>query len=342
VVGEAASVLGGARSRVVAAAVAVALLLAYDATALRFPELSAWESVAWTGIVLGVPLFGLLLLALPLHARSRAWLALATLGLVALAVASTLTGFAGVANIAKLGAAGAAGFLFASFFEDATWLLAIALVIPVADTLSVWRGPTRYIVTKRPDAFAVDSVAFAGPGARVVELRWHPLPADGKGPYTVQTWRIVSGAKTHHRATKVQGTAYDVVTDGHLRYAIELDGPAGKTKLGVGPFSKHPSAPTGVQRLTRVTARNAADRLGLTDVVFFAVFLAGAARFRLRPGWTWVGLVLGITASGAAGIWDPFGIGGVPALPFISLGFLVPNADLLWRALRGGGRAQRD
>ncbi len=29
---------------------------------------------------------------------------------------------------------------------------------------------------------------------------------------------------------------------------------------------------------------------------------------------------------------------GVPALPAISLGFLLPNADLLWRSLRAEGR----
>jgi hypothetical protein len=27
-------------------------------------------------------------------------------------------------------------------------------------------------------------------------------------------------------------------------------------------------------------------------------------------------------------------VAGLPALPAISLGFLLPNADLLWRALR--------
>jgi hypothetical protein len=27
-------------------------------------------------------------------------------------------------------------------------------------------------------------------------------------------------------------------------------------------------------------------------------------------------------------------VGGLPALPLLSLGFLLPNADLLWRAVR--------
>ena len=72
--------------------------------------------------------------------------------------------------------------------------------------------------------------------------------------------------------------------------------------------------------------------LGLPDLLFFALFLAAAARFRLRPWWTWVGLVtgLGLTIVLATA----FDVGGLPALPLISAGFLVPNADLLWRRLR--------
>ena len=30
-------------------------------------------------------------------------------------------------------------------------------------------------------------------------------------------------------------------------------------------------------------------RLGIPDVLFFALYLAAAVRFRLRPGWTWLG-----------------------------------------------------
>ena len=29
-----------------------------------------------------------------------------------------------------------------------------------------------------------------------------------------------------------------------------------------------------------------------------------------------------------------FTVNGLPALPLLSLGFLLPNADLLWQALR--------
>jgi hypothetical protein len=80
-------------------------------------------------------------------------------------------------------------------------------------------------------------------------------------------------------------------------------------------------------------------RLGLPDVLFFAVFLAAAVRFRLRPLATWLGLTacLGLTMI-LATWWD---VSGLPALPALSLGFLLPNADLLWRRLRAEREARR-
>ena len=57
---------------------------------------------------------------------------------------------------------------------------------------------------------------------------------------------------------------------------------------------------------------------------------------RLRVGWTW----LAMTASHAAAS-TVATIGGLPALPFLSAGFLVANADLLWKAVRSGRLASR-
>jgi hypothetical protein len=44
-------------------------------------------------------------------------------------------------------------------------------------------------------------------------------------------------------------------------------------------------------------------------------------------------MTLSFGATLALTVW--FDIGGLPALPLLSLGFLAPNADLLWRKLRG-------
>jgi hypothetical protein len=72
--------------------------------------------------------------------------------------------------------------------------------------------------------------------------------------------------------------------------------------------------------------------LGPPDILFYALFLAAAARWNLRVGWTWFattfmyGFIV-IIATAAD-------VSGLPALPFLSLGFLVANGDLLWRAMR--------
>ena len=72
--------------------------------------------------------------------------------------------------------------------------------------------------------------------------------------------------------------------------------------------------------------------LGPPDVLFYALFLGAAARWRLRVGWTWIAttFMYGLTVVVA----NVANVGGLPALPFLSFGFLVANADLLWRRLR--------
>jgi hypothetical protein len=81
-----------------------------------------------------------------------------------------------------------------------------------------------------------------------------------------------------------------------------------------------------------VPGEHGAANLGLPDLLFFALFLAAAARFGLRVGWTWTGLMLSFGATMALAV--GFEVAGLPALPLLSLAFLLPNADLLWRAVR--------
>jgi len=78
-----------------------------------------------------------------------------------------------------------------------------------------------------------------------------------------------------------------------------------------------------------------AFQLGLPDLLFFAIFLGAAARWGLRVLATWACLVASFGATMALAIYvDPFGIGGLPALPLLCVAFLAPNADLIWRRLR--------
>jgi hypothetical protein len=72
--------------------------------------------------------------------------------------------------------------------------------------------------------------------------------------------------------------------------------------------------------------------LGPPDILFFALFLAAAVRWRLRPGWTWLAMTgmysLTLVLANATDV------NGLPALPFLSVGFLLANADLIRRRLR--------
>jgi hypothetical protein len=78
--------------------------------------------------------------------------------------------------------------------------------------------------------------------------------------------------------------------------------------------------------------------LGPPDLLFFALFLAAAARWNLRVGWTWIALTLSLGLTMVIGAtWES---AGLPALPGLAFGFLIPNADLLWREFQRWRRAR--
>jgi hypothetical protein len=79
-------------------------------------------------------------------------------------------------------------------------------------------------------------------------------------------------------------------------------------------------------------------RLGPPDLLFFGLFLAAADQWNLRVAWTWVALAASFGTTLALAVW--LDLSGLPALPLLSLGFLIPNADLIWRELRGARRRQ--
>jgi hypothetical protein len=77
-----------------------------------------------------------------------------------------------------------------------------------------------------------------------------------------------------------------------------------------------------------VPGEEGAAELGLPDLLFFSLFFAASARFGLRVRATWALLVASFGATIAIAVaWDK---PGLPALPLLSLAFLLANADLLW------------
>lgn len=246
-VGGASAVLDP-RARWVAFALLLAALGAYHAVHESLPNVGLWWDVAMVAAVLMPLTFALVYLLLPF--REARGLPLVGLALVALAIALELGDLNSGADFAKLFAVTLFAWWFLSVFEEVSWVVIVACVIPWVDAYSVWRGPTKEIVNHQPGLFDHLSIAF---------------------PTLGQT---------------------------------------------------------------------TASHLGLPDVLFFALFLGAAVRFGLRVGWTWLAMTVSFGVTVACAVW--WNLDGLPALPALSLGFLVPNADLLWRALRSGSsRATR-
>jgi len=82
-----------------------------------------------------------------------------------------------------------------------------------------------------------------------------------------------------------------------------------------------------------VPGEHVAANLGVPDLLFFALFLGASARFGLRVLPTFVALLTGLGVTIAATVY--FDLNGLPALPGLALGFLLPNIDLLVARLRG-------
>jgi hypothetical protein len=236
------SPLGLGRWRAAAFAAVVAAVVVWDVAAPHTGPVGLWTAV---GVVSAAVIPGtllLILLALPLWPQR--WLLPAAVAFVGLAFALDHVG-SGIAigiaaNFAKLAAATCAGWAFLALFERLWWVALIALVIPVVDAVSVWRGPTHAVTEHHFHIYTSVAIAFPVPGG---------------------------------------GAAY----------------------------------------------------LGPPDVLFYALFLAAAARWHLRIGWTW----LATTGMYALTVVTAYAVdvGGLPALPFLSFGFLVANGDLLYRSI---------
>jgi hypothetical protein len=202
-------------------------------------RLSLWPAILLVSLAIIPGTLVLALFALPLW--SERWMFPAAIALGLIAWGCTAAGWGLAANFAKLFAAIFAGWAFLRLFEQLSWVVIIACIIPLVDILSVWKGPTHSITQHHFGVYTAVAIAFLVPGG---------------------------------------GAAY----------------------------------------------------LGPPDVLFFALFLGAAYRWNLRVGWTWVATtgMYAVTVISATAL----EVNGLPALPFLSFGFLAANGDLLWRRLR--------
>ena len=109
----------------------------------------------------------------------------------------------------------------------------------------------------------------------------------------------------------------------------------GPTRKGLEDL---PELVSDVSVAFRVPGGGAAT-IGPPDILFFALFLGAAKRFGLRVAATWF-LMLGLLCLTFV-LARTTDFLALPALPAICVGFLLPNADLIWRALRSS-RPARD
>jgi hypothetical protein len=354
VVGGAAALL---RLRLALGAALGVVLGLYYAFAERLPQLSQLGDVIWVGFILSGLVLGFVLLALPVWRSRGVELVLLALAFTAASVGFVAAGLPLVASFTKLAAASLAGFWFVRFFERLSWIVIIALLVPAVDTLSVWRGPTHQIVTQSPQTYDAASIAFPIPGSRIVELRWRrpagPAPSGYEvyGKHGSSLERLTDRPYCTSSNDQCGDTiVFSILTTPKQRrvFVVRPIGTAGagpQTTISVPPSidgsgdAQAPTGPPGSVRDLRARSRDSVSQLGVTDVFFFALFLTAAARFRLRATLAWLGMVAGLGVTMAVAVYaDIFGIGGLPALPMLSLGLLAPNLDLVWRQLRGPGR----
>jgi hypothetical protein len=206
---------------------------------LSYPGM--WPTIVVIGCAVLPGTLALALVALPLWRRRWVLPLAGVLALVAFGCSEAGWGLA--ANFAKLGAAVCAGWAFLRVFEELSWVVIVAVIIPFVDAISVFtpHGPTHEITQHHFAIYADVAVVFLGPGGRGVSL-------------------------------------------------------------------------------------------GPPDILFYALFLAAALRWQLRPGWTWIATT-GMYSLTIV-IANVTHANGLPALPFLSFGFLVANGDLLWTRLR--------
>ncbi len=101
---------------------------------------------------------------------------------------------------------------------------------------------------------------------------------------------------------------------------------------------ERPEVFDGISVALHVPGETSTANIGPPDIVFFALFLAAAQQFRLRVALTWISMTafLSLTLL-LVYFWDT---DGLPALPAVCWGFLLPNVDLLWRDVRAAYAAR--
>jgi hypothetical protein len=159
-VGGAAAVLGA--RRLVALGTLAAALAAYFAFHESLPDIPLWWDIALLSFVIIPAVFATVFAVLPLW--NMRGVGLVGVAFIALAIVLDAAGVDSGGSFAKLGAATFLAWAFLPFFETLSWVVLVAAIVPWVDAFSVFRGPTKAIVTHKRGLFEHLSFAFPVPG----------------------------------------------------------------------------------------------------------------------------------------------------------------------------------
>jgi len=124
----------------------------------HLPHVGLWWAIVIVSVAVMPVTLALVLVALPLWPKR--WLLPAVIALGLVALFCTLADWGLAANFAKLWAAVFAGWAFLSLFEQLSWVVLVAFVIPAVDAFSVWRGPTKAITSHHFEVYTAVAIAF--------------------------------------------------------------------------------------------------------------------------------------------------------------------------------------
>ncbi|HWX09416.1 MAG TPA: hypothetical protein VNY33_05515 [Gaiellaceae bacterium] len=165
-VGRAASLLVTRRGA--AFVVASAAVVTWFVVAPHLARWSLWPAILLVSFVIIPGTLLLALIALPLWKERWQFVAAIVFALVAFGCSEA--GWGLPANFAKLGAAIAAGWAFLRLFEELSWVVLVAFIIPFVDILSVWHGPTKAITQHHFGVYKAVAITFLVPGGGAAYL----------------------------------------------------------------------------------------------------------------------------------------------------------------------------
>lgn len=208
--------------------------------------------------------------------------------------------------------------LLPAFAMRADIMVSSAIVLGLMAVL-VWGMLPLHVLGRRLPLLTVAALPLA---VLLVWLGWVPLANVAK--------IVAAGALGMWIATELEKLSWIVVVAAVSAVIDIASVAAGPTKALIGQGPVVVGYFTVAVTWFGYSYAQAFTALGVSDVIFFALYLATAQRFGLRVGWSAVAMVASFLVTIAMAMWWT----ALPALPLLSVAFLAVNADRLLAQLR--------